>query len=464
MTTTEITRAPAVAGHFYPQDAERLRAWVSQALSEGATAPGGAPPKVLLVPHAGYRYSGALAARAYASLCAVAQTVRKVVLLGPVHRVAIDGLALPGATHLATPLGRIAVDPAAVATLSALPQVTTNPAAHAQEHSLEVHLPFLQVLLPECSVVPLVVGRASAAEVAEVMEALWGGPETVIVVSTDLSHYHPYDQARSIDQDTVQRLLALQPLTSHSQACGATPVNAALICARAHGLQPRLIGQMNSGDTAQGDKSRVVGYLAMGFYPPNRVNAQAVGQTLLAHASHAIAQALGQTTTQPPCPEWLQHTGASFVTLTIQGQLRGCIGTLQARRSLLDDVRANAVAAALRDPRFAPLSAAEWARTRVEVSLLSPAKPLVFASEADAIGQLHRGVDGVILQWRDKRATFLPQVWEQLREPAQFWSRLKLKAGLAADFWSPDVQVSRYTVTHWLAPEPLSPPESAALP
>lgn len=223
-----------------------------------------APPKALIVPHAGYIYSGATAALAYAQLASVRSTIRRVVLLGPVHRVPVRGLALAGASAFATPLGDVPVDQAAIALLSSLPQVVVSPAAHALEHSLEVHLPFLQSVLENFSLVPLAVGNATPGEVAQVLEALWGGPETLIVISSDLSHFLPYRTAQALDGETAQRILAMDGPLTHAQACGGTPINGLLLAAQNHHLKPRLLGLCNSGDTA-GDRSRVVGYAAFAF-------------------------------------------------------------------------------------------------------------------------------------------------------------------------------------------------------
>lgn len=261
-----IVRPAAVAGTFYPGLPDLLSSTLANLLAtaRAQTEDLPTPPKALIVPHAGYIYSGAMAALAYAQLRALRQTIRRVLLLGPVHRVPVRGLALPGATAFATPLGTVGVDPAAVAALTQLPQVVSSPAAHAQEHALEVQLPFLQTVLDDFQLLPLAVGDATPDEVAEVLEALWGGPETLIVISSDLSHYRSYAAAQRMDQDTVQRILALEGPLNHDQACGGTPINGLLLAARHHGLAPRLLGLGNSGDTA-GDKHQVVGYTAMAF-------------------------------------------------------------------------------------------------------------------------------------------------------------------------------------------------------
>lgn len=481
-------RPAAVAGSFYPRQADILTQEVCDLL---ATARANLPalpetvPKAIIVPHAGYIYSGSTAALAYQQLTAARSTIRRVVLLGPVHRVPVRGLALPGVDAFDTPLGRIPIDQAGVAAVAGLPQVVVSPAAHAQEHSLEVQLPFLQTVLDDFTLLPLAVGDATPAQVAQVLDAVWGGPETVIVISSDLSHFLPYASAVQADRASARTMLALQPTLHHSQACGGTPVNGLLLAARQHHLQPTLLGLCNSGDTA-GDKQRVVGYAALAFTavpavianvdPQSRPPAHGCrvepgmttptscdnagpdgcsakpgqrGPVLLALARAAISSALGRPAQADNSATWLHEPGATFVTLTQHGNLRGCIGSLMAHRPLLDDVQANAVAAALHDPRFEPLSLQELPVTDVEVSLLSPLQPIHFDSEADALAQLQPNVDGVVFAYRGYRSTFLPQVWEQLPTPREFMAQLKRKAGLSADFWDPGVQLQRYTVAKY---------------
>ncbi|WP_296447082.1 AmmeMemoRadiSam system protein B [Rhodoferax sp. UBA5149] len=259
-------RHPTVAGAFYPGQGQVLSNDVTTMLAKARVGADTAAevPKAIIVPHAGYVYSGSTAALAYARLSAGRKTIRRVVLLGPVHRVPVRGLALPGADSFATPLGNIEVDQLAIAALSALHQVVVSPAAHALEHSLEVQLPFLQTVLEDFKLVPLAVGDASPAEVAQVLDLLWGGPETLIVISSDLSHFLPYRAAQAVDQETVQSIMDLSGSLTHKQACGGTPVNGLLLAAKRHHLQPHLLGLCNSGDTA-GDKDRVVGYASFAF-------------------------------------------------------------------------------------------------------------------------------------------------------------------------------------------------------
>ena len=256
-------RPAAVAGMFYPETRAVLSRDVMQMLA-GAAQKQVLRPKAIIVPHAGYIYSGPVAASIYASLSALRDIVKRIVLLGPTHRVAVKGLALPASKAFATPLGMVPVDQQAVAAIEDLSQIVVSEAAHAQEHSLEVQLPFMQMVFGDFSLLPLAVGQASPEAVAEVLERLWGGEETLIVISSDLSHYLPYAAAREIDAQTARHILALDSTIDHQQACGATPVNGLLLAARRHGLLARQLDLRNSGDTA-GDKARVVGYGAFAF-------------------------------------------------------------------------------------------------------------------------------------------------------------------------------------------------------
>jgi hypothetical protein len=252
-------RQPAVAGAFYPSNRQVLANDIKVFLDAAAPVTGHKTPKAIIVPHAGYIYSGQTAAIAYARLAPGRKAIKRVILLGPVHRVPVQGLALPVVDAFATPLGEIELDNEAIASLAGLDQVVLSPAAHAQEHSLEVQLPFLQIVLDDFKLVPLAVGDATPAEVAEVLDTLWGGPETLIVISSDLSHFLPYELAQAIDEKTVQHILNLEDSLTHQQACGGTPVNGLILAAKRHHLKPKLLDLCNSGDTA-GDKSRVVGY------------------------------------------------------------------------------------------------------------------------------------------------------------------------------------------------------------
>lgn len=272
-----LSRLPAVAGSFYPGDAASLshdiRDYLDAAMArEGDTLKTHGrihhvgPPKAVIVPHAGYVYSGPVAASAYAPLLALKGRVERVVLLGPCHRVPVLGLALTSAETFVTPLGDVPVDHGLDATLLAFPQVRVYDATHTFEHSLEVQVPFLQMVLERFTLLPVVVGQATTTEVADVLEAAWGGPETLIVISSDLSHYLDYASARALDRKTCQAIETLDPRAiGDAQACGRVPVKGLLEVARRRGLSVETLDLRNSGDT-QGPKSQVVGYGAWAFW------------------------------------------------------------------------------------------------------------------------------------------------------------------------------------------------------
>jgi AmmeMemoRadiSam system protein B len=267
---TPDVRPAAVAGTFYPGAPTTLRDQVDAMLRDAQPrkAPGAArTPKAIIAPHAGYQYSGPVAASVYATLQPARDRIRRVVLVGPSHRVHFAGLALPGAGAFETPLGTVHIDAHA---RELCPALIESAAAHAKEHSLEVQIPFLQRIFGSFSIVPLLAGEATGAEVAAAIEALWGSDETVIVVSSDLSHYLPYDEARVIDGATARHIVAkgATPVT-HDEACGATPINGLLVVARSFELEPEIVDLRNSGDTA-GGRGQVVGYGAFAFHEEAR--------------------------------------------------------------------------------------------------------------------------------------------------------------------------------------------------
>lgn len=473
-------RKAAVAGMFYPDDPRQLSSDVKGFLS-AAGAFDGPVPKAIIAPHAGYRYSGAIAAKAYARLKPVADKITRVVLLGPCHRVAVRGLALSGADCFETPLGQVEIDKDAESQIAGMEQVGVFPPTHQAEHALEVHLPFLQELLGDFKLVPLVVGETPPAKVAEVLEALWGGPETLIVISSDLSHFLDYDAARQIDRRTCDAIMSLDPAKIEKNgACGRFPVGGLLHLAKSRGMKAETIDLRNSGDTA-GMKDRVVGYGAWAFFDPatrkktvplnirfKRKKAPAAvkpagddfeRQTkdlLAAHGEHLLALAdrsirHGLEHNKPMKldlavePKTLQSEGASFVTLKTAGkQLRGCIGSPTAHQALSLDVSGNAFKAAFKDPRFTPVSADEYEGLRMSISVLSPQAPMQIESEADLLAQLRPGIDGLVIADGGRRALFLPAVWEQLPDPKQFLAQLKRKAGMPLDHWSEKFRASRF--------------------
>ncbi len=258
-----MIRESAVAGTFYPADPAELSRMVQEYLAHGQ--PSTVVPKAIIVPHAGYIYSGPIAGSAYRSLLPLRGVVERIVLLGPSHHVAFNGLAASSATSFDSPLGPVPIDQRALQEIADLPQIHTVDEAHQLEHSLEVQIPFLQEALGDFSLLPLVVGNADAETVSEVLERLWGGPETLIVISSDLSHYQPYEVAQQLDSTTSRAIESLDyTAINHEDACGQMPIGGLLHLARKLSLHAETIDLRNSGDTA-GDRGRVVGYGAYLF-------------------------------------------------------------------------------------------------------------------------------------------------------------------------------------------------------
>jgi len=258
------TRAPAVAGYFYEADAGRLQHHVNELLN-AETAVAEALPEALIVPHAGYIYSGSTAAYAFRCLLADPDQVKRVLLIGPAHRVYVDGMAIPSVDYFATPLGEVALDRTGLDQISRLPGVQISDEAHRDEHSLEVQLPFLQTVLNDFSLVPVVVGGAGADQVAAVIDALTTDPHTLVVVSSDMSHFLGYQDARRVDASTCEHILRKSTTLKGDEACGARAINGLMASTRFQAMEVSLLHACNSGDTA-GEPNRVVGYAAFALH------------------------------------------------------------------------------------------------------------------------------------------------------------------------------------------------------
>jgi hypothetical protein len=459
-------RTPAVAGTFYPADPVVLRRQIAGFLAEADNAPppGSAPPKAIIGPHAGYAYSGAVAARAYARLAPARGKISRVVLIGPSHYVGFQGLAVDIAQAWKLPGGTVALDIEAIAALRRLPQVGELESAYQREHALEVHVPFLQQVLGDFRLVPIVAGNAPPDAVAAVFDALWGGPETLIVVSTDLSHYLDYAACQRMDSDTAAAIERFDiDSINATGACGAVPTRGLLLAARRRGMTIERLDLRNSGDTA-GTRDRVVGYGAWALHAPEtraqdrevEVEVDAEQQAIVDLAEGLIQLvrtgiALGFDTGHPaevnptaPIPPRLAAPGAAFVTLRRDGMLRGCIGSAVATRPLIVDVVQHAFNAAFRDWRFPKLALEEWAGLELSVAVLTAPAPMAFDSEADLLDQLRPGSDGLIIEDSGCSALFLPSVWEEVGDPRRFLTLLKLKAGMAATHFSASFAARRF--------------------
>ena len=456
-------RRPAAAGTFYPRDAAVLQGLVDRLLAEA----GARQPQDLtgvVVPHAGYIYSGSTAARAYRLL---PRAVDRVVLIGPSHFVPLAGLGVSRAAAWQTPLGEVALDAERARELvRALPLVEVNDASHDREHSLEVQVPFLQrVLQPGWVLLPLTVGQVPADVVADVLAtALSSAGTSLLVVSTDLSHYLPYEAAARRDAATAARILEERPdEINDGDACGAYGLRGALRLAQRQEWAIEQVGLCNSGDTA-GSRDRVVGYGAFVMLPGRPAEEpieglvagelDAVGDELLRLARRTVEEALatGRQSVPSPLslPPGLRQPGASFVTLRDResGELLGCVGSLEAHRALGVDVAAHALDAAFHDRRFLPLTPEQGESMAVEVSVLGPLADFPAHGYDDLVARVPHGA-GVCVSAGGHRATYLPQVWEEVLEPAVFVASLWRKAGLPPRAWPADVRVWTYDVAEY---------------
>lgn len=491
-------RPAAIAGQFYAADPEELTIkldhMLDQAESAGALDVGledspapfpKAYPKALIVPHAGHVYSGSCAASAYVKW--KDSPIKQVIMLGPAHRMAVNGMATSSASHWQTPLGQVKIDKDAQRLAESLPFIKPDDGAHQQEHCLEVHLPFLQKILgDDFTLLPIAVGQAEIDQVREVLELLWGDHETGILISTDLSHFLPYDQCNRIDGKTAKAVEQFQwNAIGRYQACGRIPLGGLLslpVLGKTAAITKQSfvierLGLINSGDRV-GSKDRVVGYGAWAIYESaeaaahiapktahiaptageltdqERADIELVakyGQALLRLSQQALHLAVQQGRLVKPRHDGLNakllEARAVFVTYEKQFQLRGCIGSLQAHRPLVDDICANSIAAALKDPRFPPIAEHELKDIQISLSLLGKPEPMAFNDQADLLRQIQPFKDGLILEDAGKRATYLPQVWEQIPTAEAFLASLKQKAGLPADHWSDQIKIMRYRAT-----------------
>lgn len=437
------------AGLFFPADATQLAAEVTahlQAAKDAAPA-GAAAPRAIVSPHAGYSYSGRFAGLSYG---AVTWVPERVVVISPSHRHAFRGLAYPSQEVFSTPLGPLRVDRTACAALSEAGLAHEEDAAHDNEHGIETQLPFIRSLWPDAQIVPLVCGAVPAGQVAAAIDAL-EGPDVLVVLSSDLSHFLTQPAAREMDAETARLLEtgSTEELTPE-HACGAKGLQGWLMSRAGQGCKALRLGMGDSGETS-GDLSRVVGYGAWAFYPIDAAMLNDDAQAeLLGLARGAIAARLAPphaaeaTSADTAAP--LQTQAASFVTLTRNGDLRGCIGSISAHRALTVDVAENAIAAAFRDPRFAPVTADLLPELRIKLAVLSKAQDMRIASEDEALSRIEPGLDGLILSSAGRRGLFLPAVWDNLPEPRAFLDALKRKAGLPQHHWAEDLTLHRFRV------------------
>jgi hypothetical protein len=450
-TQAEDIRPPVFAGRFYPSDATalkaQLKAYTLQSRRDPQNIPLGGPLRALVLPHAGYVYSGPVAVHADRVL--QAGQFRRVIVLAPDHRVGFRNAMISAVAAYETPLGLIPLDPEVDRLRAREDLFGSSSASDHSEHALEVVLPYLQYYLQTpFTLIPVVLGPCDPDRMADALAPLLT-PDTLLVISSDLSHYLSYEEARRRDRASLDMIIGGERRRLRERenwACGKYPLQVLLTLAHRQGWRAQLLHYANSGDTA-GDRQRVVGYATLAFFAddtaavPTRLLTRVQGQALVGLARQAIAKTLTansdprqETVVDLVAPCYDRHCG-TFVTLEIDGVLRGCIGSLEGRTALRSSVPHNARQAAFGDPRFPPLQAHELPRVRISVSVLTPPQRLVYRGPDQLLERLVPRQDGVIIRQGFAQATYLPQVWEQLPEPVQFLSSLCRKAGLAPDAW-----------------------------
>jgi len=479
--------SPAVAGLFYPAHPEELAKRVDQLLADpkapqAARIPADQKIRGLICPHAGYEYSGPVAAVGYRQL--QGRPIRTVVILAPSHTAHFQGASIPDVEAYRTPLGLVGLS-AKAARLRQMPPFSTKSQAkvvrpgfwrqspkelppfgqedeHTFEHSLEVQLPFLQRALKQFELIPILFGEVDPKEVAEALASQLD-EDTLVVASSDLSHYHSYETAVDLDRTCLEAIRRMDfEWTADQEACGKGPILALMHLARKKGWTPKVLDYRNSGDTS-GERSRgVVGYAAVAFVdqtgeaagPPAHQeqpgpHSPEERKFLLELARKAVVESVCSRglpeVAEKDVPERLRAPTGCFVTLHKQGQLRGCIGHIFPKSPLYKAVMENAMRAALSDFRFPSVRPEELPQIDIEISVLTVPRKLQANSPQDLLQKLQPGVDGVVLRQGQRMATYLPQVWKDLPDKEDFLRHLGQKAGLPPDAWQdPKTEILTY--------------------
>ena len=431
-----IIRESAVAGQFYPSSAPMLTSMITQYLDEAPILTTSSI-QGLVCPHAGYMYSGSVAAYGYSQLSDLYDTV---IILGPTHYVSFTGASIPEYTHYETPLGLVRVSDKAVYLREKSP-FTCVKEAHTREHCIEVQLPFLQAVLSDFEIIPIVLGAVNPQEVSHALLPLID-ETTLVIASSDLSHYHSYETACALDAICTGAVPGLHIEKMHDcHACGRQALLTLMYIAAERGWEGKLLQYRNSGDVS-GEKERVVGYMAVAFYRSTSGTTMHLDEAEQDYAIHLARETLELYIREGKTPhideaelsDILKEKRGCFVTLNKNGMLRGCIGSLTSMVPLYEGIVENTINAALRDPRFPPVTPEELADITIEISVLTPPREISYETTGELIGKIEG--KGVIIQSGYSQATFLPQVWEQLPSPQEFLSHLCMKAGLSSDYWN----------------------------
>lgn len=455
MEEVKDVRKSVIAGSWYPGRKKELAAMVDGFLNNAKLEDVG-KIKALIAPHAGYIYSGQVAAFSYKQIKDEGGKYKKVIILAPTHHVSFRGASIVDKTHYQTPLGDVKISEVVNVMKGESKLIFSIPEVDAREHSLEIQLPFLQRVLKEFEIIPLVVGQLSESDRKEIADLIIKhlDDETLIVASTDLSHYHPYDSAVEMDTECIDSIISLDiPKAEGCEMCGLNPVLITMIVAKKLNLKTKLLKYANSGDVT-GDMSGVVGYAAIAFYTEEALSnpgnlSSSEKRYLLKLARDSIEDYVrGRKVIEPRIEDdSLKENLGVFVTLEKNCQLRGCIGHIRAIQPLYLDVRDNAINAAFNDPRFRPVSEEELDKIEIEVSVLTEPELIRANSPEEYLENIQEGIDGIIIEYSGRSATYLPQVWKQLPDKEKFLGSLCNKAGLKSNCWrEKGVKIYRYKV------------------
>ncbi|MDR1693979.1 MAG: AmmeMemoRadiSam system protein B [Lactobacillaceae bacterium] len=455
-----MSRDPAVAGLFYSSDRERLDKDVEHYLKDGEKK-SSEQPKILIVPHAGYQYSGSVAAKAYSLLRSYADKIKKVIIVGPSHYEHLYGAAVPSYGSFRTPLGSINIDKNLLKQLVEKNElIKILDTAHKREHSIEVQLPFLQRVLKSFSIVPIAYGDIDSEQLAEALRPMLERKDTLIIISADLSHYYSYNRAKELDEHTAGQILNNDADIHEELSCGSIGINAALILSKENNLYPETLDLRNSGDVT-GDKSQVVGYGSWSFTENTKNELVGIERELKSLEEFAglyknelreivqisLEEAVRNKRFKPSRNDYsdnLFDKGASFVTLLKNSELRGCIGTVIPKEAVALDVANAAYGAAMQDKRFEKLTNDEINGLDYYISLLTNLERVRFLSEDDLLSKIEEGKDGIVIVDGNRQGLFLPSVWKELPNKKEFMQHLKIKAGLSPAYWSNKIYVYRF--------------------
>lgn len=433
----------SAAGLFYPEGAKELEK-MFESFGEFETV---YSSRAIIVPHAGYIYSGKLAYKGYNFLD---KNVKNIFIFAPAHYERIYGCAVCDYDEFETPFGNLAVNKELSQEIAEFCDCTVNNFAFEKEHSLEVQLPFIKKLFPEAKIVPVLYGCENFKNLTETITNFWHNKENGFVISSDLSHFYPEKEALKIDLYTAKMIESNETRDFEvEQACGAVGICGLINFAKYNGYSLIRAGITNSA-AATGDTSRVVGYGSWFLFEGSKNDfiKQYYSPLVIKICKESILSGLQLGSYEMddyPCV--FEEQGASFVTLKLDGQLRGCIGSITAHRPLIKDLSKNAHSAAFSDPRFSPLTIDEYNRINISVSLLSKPERIHFDNEEDLLNQLVEQKDGLIIRDGSYQAVFLPVVWEELPDKKKFLKELKIKAGLSPEYFSETLEAFRFSAT-----------------